>query len=76
MLEMRLQGGQDEALAFLEMLRAGGVEVQVGGSRNRGAFWHVYAVVRAPQPPGGPAPEAPIRVEAAVQRRALGRRPG
>jgi hypothetical protein len=48
MLQVRLEGDPAEAHAFLDALRAGGVEVQVGNTNNRGGYAHVYAVVRVP----------------------------
>jgi hypothetical protein len=53
MLQMRVEGNQSEAEAFLAAWRAGGAEVQTGTTKNRGAFVHVYAMVRMPgyQPP-------------------------
>ncbi|MEH1124821.1 hypothetical protein [Micromonospora sp. CPCC 206061] len=75
MLQLRLEGDEAEARAFLDRLRAGGAEVQPGGVRNRGAYSHVYAVVRMPgyEPPV-PTP-GPVRVPAEVSGRAItGRR--
>jgi hypothetical protein len=75
MLQLRLEGDEAEARAFLDRLRAGGAEVQPGGVRNRGAYSHVYAVVRMPgyQPPTPPA--GPVRVAAEVPGRSVtGRR--
>ncbi|MBN1172906.1 MAG: hypothetical protein JXA67_12090 [Micromonosporaceae bacterium] len=69
MLGVRLQGDAVEARALLEVLRAAGAEVQFGGSRNRGDFWHVYATVQAPRS----MVTDPVLVTSVVQRPALER---
>ncbi len=76
MLQIRLEGDPDEAHAFLDALRTGGVaEVQVGTVKHRReGFAHVYAVVRMPDGPSVVV-TAPVRVTA-VQGRALPRERG
>jgi len=71
MLEPRVQGDLAEAMALLDLLSRAGVEVQRGTLKNRGPYVHQYAVVRLPDtaPAGEPGP---IRVQAVVERPALG----
>jgi hypothetical protein len=72
MLQIRLEGAEPEARAFLDALAAAGVEVQVGTVKDRGEFAHVYAVVRMPNPP---TPAGPVRATAFVGQAIAGRRP-
>ncbi|WP_432830525.1 hypothetical protein [Dactylosporangium sp. CA-092794] len=66
-----MQGDLAEAQAFLEVLRAGGIEVLVGGRKDRGEFVHQYAVIKmADYAPAAAPPAGPVRVPA-VQGRAL-----
>jgi hypothetical protein len=73
MLQMRLEGDEAEARAFLAVLAGAGAEVQVGTVKaRREGFSHVYAVVRMPgyaAPPAGPA--GPVRGEIVVDRPAV-----
>ena len=48
MLQLRIEGDQGEALALTDALRAAGVEVQIGTTKTRGGFVHVYTTVRMP----------------------------
>lgn len=53
MLQIRLEGDQTEALAFLDWIRAHGGEAQTGTVKaRREGFAHVYGVVRVPGPAG------------------------
>jgi len=74
MLNMRLGGDPDEARAFLNALRATGVEVGPTDSRSRDGFKHVYTTIRMPGY-ADTAPTEPIRVKATTPaaRRALPR---
>lgn len=71
MLQVRLQGDPAEAVALLEALRVGGAEVEIGGTKDRGPYSHVYAVVRMP---GYVAAPAPVQAEVARRSRAVDRR--
>lgn len=42
-MQIRLQGEQAEARAFLDALAAGGAEVAVGTTKDRGEYAHLYA---------------------------------
>ena len=48
MLQLRVEGDPAEARAFLEALAVDVAEVQIGTTKDRGGFSHVYAVVRMP----------------------------
>jgi hypothetical protein len=55
-LQLRVEGDPAEARVFLDALAAAGAEVQIGTTKDRGGFVHVYAVIRMP---GYQAPDAP-----------------
>ncbi|MDG4756120.1 MULTISPECIES: hypothetical protein [Micromonospora] len=67
MLQIRVEGDPAEARALLDRLAGGGIEVQVGTTKDRGGFAHVYAVLRMPDWPAAPA-AGPVRVPAVVGR--------
>lgn len=74
MLQIRLQGDQVEARAFLDALAAGGVEVAVGTIKDRGEYAHVYATVRMPG--YAVAADGPVRATATLGRPVEVRRAG
>jgi hypothetical protein len=77
MLQIRLQGEQAEARAFLDALAAGGAEVAVGTTKDRGEYAHVYATVRMPGYTAAAAPaDGPVRTSATLGRPVEGRRDG
>jgi hypothetical protein len=67
MLQLRIEGDQGEALALTDALRAARVEVQIGTTKTRGGFVHVYTTARMPWYQPVPDP-APLRVQARVGR--------
>ena len=77
MLQIRLQGEQAEARAFLDALAAGGAAVAVGTTKDRGEYAHVYATVRMPgyTTPAAPA-HGPVRTTATLGHPIEGRRDG
>ncbi|WP_047892955.1 hypothetical protein [Micromonospora sp. RV43] len=76
MLQIRVEGDPAEARALLERLRGAGIEVQVGTTKNRGDFAHVYAVVRMPDWPAEAPAAGSVRVPVVVGRPIEARRRG
>ncbi len=71
---MRLEGDPAEARAFLAALTSAGAEVQLGTTKNRGDYSHVYAVIRMPGYHPAPAGDTnPVRAEATVRQPAVDR---
>jgi hypothetical protein len=68
MLNIRVEGDLDEALAFLERQGAIGVEVQLSTTKDRGTFAHQYALVRMVDWQPATPPAGPVRVSATVGR--------
>jgi hypothetical protein len=67
MLDVRIGGGIDEAEALVALMRAAGIEVDPGTTKDRGdGFAHVYATVRVP---GHASQPRPVRRPAGTSRR-------